>query len=154
MIDGQVKVVEKDKLWPNTIETFRSGEYLTVETTEPVNLFRKFGGGLNQAKLDGGYASTSTNANRQELAVYPAWSNSRFEADLVIPEGQKLNIGVVGQQPPNSLIPKCRGGVDQIILPRNWSMDWVRSVRDGKTGAIYTLDEFKAAFPDQMTRGN
>ncbi|WP_157830712.1 hypothetical protein [Aeromonas sobria] len=88
------------------------------------------------------------------MAVYPAWSNSRFEAELVIPEGQKLNIGAVGQQPPSSLTPKYRGGADQVILPRNWSMDWVKSVKDGKTGKVYTFDEFKTAFPDQIRRGN
>jgi filamentous hemagglutinin len=141
-------------LRPGTIETFRNGQYITVETTESVSLFRKFGGGPNQAKLDGGFASTIQNAGRQETAVYPAWSNSRFEAELMIPEGQKLNIGAVGQQPPSSLTPKYRGGADQVLLPRNWSTDWVKSVRDGKTGIVYSLDEFKAAFPDQVTRGN
>ncbi|GGB22167.1 hypothetical protein GCM10007414_39440 [Agarivorans gilvus] len=65
-----------------------------------------------------------------------------------------MNIGSVGQQPPNSLTPKFRGGADQVLLPRNWSTDWVKFVRDGKTGIVYTFDEFKAAFPGQMTRDN
>jgi len=154
LIDDRVKLVETDKLRSNTIETFKNGQYVTVETTEPVTLFRKFGGGLGQAKLEGGFASTIQNAGRKESAVYPAWSNSRFEAELVVPGGHKLNIGSVGQQPPNSLTPKYRGGADQILLPKSWSTDWVKSVRDGKTGIVYSLDEFKAAFPDQVTRGN
>ncbi len=59
----------------------------------------------------------------------------------------------VGQQPPSSLTPKYRGGADQILLPRNWSSDWVSSVRDGQTGRIYSYDEFKTEFPEQVTRG-
>ncbi|WP_338590384.1 hypothetical protein VXM60_19375 [Shewanella khirikhana] len=152
-IDDQVRLVDTAKLPPWTVETFRNGEFVTVETTESVTLFRKFGGGPSQAKLDGAYASTVQNASRQETAVYPAWSNSRFEAELVVPNGQTLSIGAVGQQPPNSLVPKYRGGADQILLPRNWATDWVKSVRDGKTGIVYSFDEFKTAFPDQVSRG-
>ncbi len=78
----------------------------------------------------------------------------RFEAEIIVPEGEKINIGTVGQQPPDSSNPKYRGGADQILLPKNWSSDWVKTVRDGKTGTVYTLEEFKAAFPEQVTRGN
>ncbi len=153
LIDDKVRLLETEKLRPGTIETFRNGQYVTAETTESVILYRKFGGGAAQAKLDGGFASTVKNAGRQETAVYPKWSSSRFEAEIEIPAGQKLNIGAVGQQPSSSLTPKYRGGADQVLLPRNYPMDWVKSVRDGKTGVVYTLDEFKAAFQDQVSRG-
>lgn len=64
----------------------------------------------------------------------------------MIPEGQKLNIGAVGQQLLSSLAPKYRGGEDQVILPRNWSMDWVKSVKDGKTGKGIHLMSLKLFF--------
>jgi filamentous hemagglutinin len=151
-IDGQVQLIETDKLRLGTIETFKNGRYSTVETTESIDLYRKFGGGINQAKMDGAFASTVKNAGRQETAVYQAWSNSRFEAELNIPSGQKLNIGTTGEQPPSSINPKYRGGADQILLPRNWPNEWVQSIRDGKTGTSYSYDEFVKKFPDQIRR--
>jgi hypothetical protein len=153
-INDKVRLVDKDTLRPSDVETFRGAEYVTVETTKKATVYRKFGGSDDQAKLHGGFASTTQNANRQQTAVYPKWSNSRFEAEIEIPSGQKLNLGTVGEQPPSSSIPKYRGGADQILLPRNWSSDWVKSVRDGKTGKIYSLQEFQAKFPDQLRRGN
>ncbi|CAA0102840.1 Uncharacterised protein [BD1-7 clade bacterium] len=152
-IDSQVVLVERDKLESWTVETFKDGHVETVETIVPVVLFRKFGGGVNQAKLVGAYASTTMNAGRNETAVYPAWSSSRFEAELVIPSNQKLNVGKVGQQPPGASKPRYRGGSDQILLPRNWPTSWVKSVRDGKTQIVYTLEEFEKKFPDQVRRG-
>jgi hypothetical protein len=153
-INDKVKLVDKDRLRPSDVETFRGAEYVTVETTQKATVYRKFGGSDDQAKLHGGFASTTQNANRQQTAVYPKWSNSRFEAEIEVPSGQKLNLGTVGEQPPSSSTPKYRGGADQILLPRDWSSDWVKSVRDGKTGKIYSLEEFQAKFPDQLKRGN
>jgi filamentous hemagglutinin len=151
-LNDKVKVIEQDTLRSSTAKTFRDSEYVTVQTTENATVYRKFGGSDNQAKLDGGFASTTQNANRQETAVYPGWSNSRFEAEIDIPASEKINIGTVGQQPPSSATPKYRGGADQILLPKDWSPSWVKSIRDGKTGKVYTYEEFKAAFPDQVTR--
>ncbi|NRN30904.1 hypothetical protein, partial [Photorhabdus heterorhabditis] len=86
-----------------------------------------------------------------ETAVYKNWSTTRFEAEIEVPKDTKLNIGSVGEQPPLSNNPNYIGGADQILLPRNYPMDWIKSIRDGKTGNIYTYEEFKKAFPDQIT---
>ncbi|WP_248700007.1 hemagglutinin repeat-containing protein [Pectobacterium carotovorum] len=152
-IDNSLIITDKEYLPESIISTFRSGKYETVITREPVTLFRKFGGSEEQAKLDGGYATTVSNASRNETAVYKKWSTTQFEAQIEIPKNTKLNIGAVGEQPPLSTNPKYTGGADQILLPRNYSTDWIKSVRDGKTGKIYTYDEFKTKFPDQVTRG-
>ena len=69
---------------------------------------------------------------------------------VVVPKGEKLNIGKVAEQPPSSKTPKYRGGGDQILLPRDYPTKWVKSIRDGKTGKVYTIDEFKKEFPDQF----
>ncbi|VVE37841.1 hemagglutinin repeat-containing protein [Pandoraea terrigena] len=150
-IDAKVKLVAQEKLRSSTAETFKDGKYFTVETTEAVTLYRKFGGRGNQAKLDGGFAATKENASRQDTAVYPKWSSTRFEAVIEVPQGQKLNVGKVGKQPTESDSPKYRGGEDQVLLPRGYPVDWVRSVRDGKTGKTYTLDEFRVEFTDQFS---
>ncbi|WP_428386130.1 hemagglutinin repeat-containing protein, partial [Pectobacterium versatile] len=152
-IDNSLIITDKEYLPESIISTFRSGKYETVITREPVTLFRKFGGSEEQAKLDGGYATTVSNASRNETAVYKKWSTTQFEAQIEIPKNTKLNIGAVGEQPPLSTNPKYNGGADQILLPRNYSTDWIKSVRDGKTGKIYTYDEFKTKLPDQVTRG-
>ncbi|MFJ5501009.1 hemagglutinin repeat-containing protein, partial [Pectobacterium sp. CHL-2024] len=152
-IDNSLIIADKEYLPESIISTFKSGKYETVVTREPVTLFRKFGGSEEQAKLDGGYATTVSNAGRNETAVYKKWSTTQFEAQIEVPKNTKLNIGTVGEQPPLDANPKYSGGADQILLPRNYSTDWIKSVRDGKTGKVYTYDEFKAKFPDQVTRG-
>lgn len=137
----------------NIISTFKAGDYETAITKEPITLYRKFGGSESQAKLDGGYATTTENLGRDEKAVYKKWSTTQFEAQIEVPENTKLNLGFVGEQPPLSKNPKYSGGADQILLPRNYSFDWIKSIRDGKTGKVYSYDEFKKAFPEQVSRG-
>ena len=149
-IDTKVSIVKQQKLPDSVAINFKNSNYQTVITNEPITVYRKFGGGKNQAKLLGGYATTTSNASRQDTAVYPKWSNSRFEAQIEIPKDQIINIGKVGQQPVMSTIPKYRGGADQILMPRNYPISWVKSIRDGKTGKIYTIEEFRSEFPNQI----
>ncbi|MGM3184500.1 DUF6862 domain-containing protein [Dickeya oryzae] len=150
-IDSKVTLTQKDSLPDAVTASFKDGNYQTVITNEPVLVYRKFGGGSDQAKLDGGYATTEQNAGRNETAVYKKWSTSQFEAQIEIPENTKINIGVVGEQKPGSEKPKYDGGADQILMPRNYPSEWIKSVRDGKTGKVYTYDEFRKSFPDQVT---
>jgi len=126
--------------------------YLSNGTTKDVSLYRKFGGGENQAKINGAYATTKHNASRSETAVYPKWSNSRFEAEIIVPKGEKLNLGKVAEQPVGVKNPKYKGNADQVLLPKGYSIDWVKSVRDGKTGKVYTIEEFKTLFPKQFRK--
>ena len=149
-IDNQVSIINKQSLPSSVVANFKNSEYQTVITNEPVTVYRKFGGGKNQAKLLGGYTTTIPNASRQETAVYTKWSTSQFEAEIEIPKGQVVNIGKVGQQPPESATPKYRGGEDQILMPRNYPISWVKSIRDGKTGKSYSIEEFIKKFPNQV----
>ncbi|MDG0806310.1 hemagglutinin repeat-containing protein, partial [Pectobacterium brasiliense] len=151
-IDSKVTLTQKDSLPNNVTKSFKDGNYQTVITNEPVVVYRKFGGTLDQAKLDGGYATTEQNVGRNETAVYKKWSTSQFEAQIKIPENTKINIGIVGEQRPGSEKPKYDGGADQILMPLDYPLKWVKSVRDGKTGKVYTYDEFRKAFPDQVTK--
>ncbi|WP_052234612.1 VENN motif pre-toxin domain-containing protein [Pectobacterium brasiliense] len=151
-IDSKVTLTQKDSLPNNVTKSFKDGNYQTVITNEPVVVYRKFGGTLDQAKLDGGYATTEQNVGRNETAVYKKWSTSQFEAQIKIPENTKINIGIVGEQRPGSEKPKYDGGADQILMPLDYPLKCVKSVRDGKTGKVYTYDEFRKAFPDQVTK--
>ena len=71
----------------------------------------------------------------------------RFEATLKIPQGEKINIGKVGPWPPKA--PEYMGGADQIIVKYGYPESvWVQSIKDFKTGKIYTYGEFRSTFPN------
>src|SRR5690606_2313627 len=89
-INDSVRLTERADLAPWLRNTFADGEYATVITNESVRLYRKFGGTGNQAKVDGGFASTVQGASRSETAVFKQWSTMRFEAQIDVPEGQVL----------------------------------------------------------------
>jgi len=57
-----------------------------------------------------------------------------------------LKIGIIKIAPQN----KYKGGTDQILLPLNYSEEWVKSITDFKTKNIYSLKEFKEKFPTQI----
>ncbi|VEB97017.1 Possible hemagglutinin (DUF638) [Cedecea lapagei] len=152
-IDNSLNLIDKEVLPDALISTFKGGQYETVITREPVSVYRNFGGSETLTKLDGGFATTTFNAGRNETAVYKKCSTTQFEAELEIPKGIKLNVGHAGEQPPRSTDPKYTGGADQILLPRSYPTEWIKSIRDGKTGQVYSYDEFKSKFPEQVTRG-
>ena len=102
------------------------------------------------ASLVLGLVGTEQNLGRNETAVYPKWNSTQFEAEIVIPKGTQIHVGRVAPQPVGATGPKYRGGADQVLLPRDYPDTWIKSVRDGKTGKIYTGAEFKAKFPEQF----
>jgi filamentous hemagglutinin len=44
------------------------------------------------------------------------------------------------------------GGADQILLPRNYPENWVKNIKDLKTGKVYKLEEFIQKFPHLIGR--
>lgn len=144
-IDHQVTVVAKVDLPSNLVETFNDGVYRTVQTTQEVTLYRNFGG---SAKVNGSYATTITTATRDELALIPDFNNTmRFRSTIKVPPGQAFSLGKVGPWPPSN--PILPGGADQIILPQFYNEAWIYEVVDLQTGQVYTLEQFKTAFPNQ-----
>jgi filamentous hemagglutinin len=131
-------------------KTFKNSEYATVTTSADVSVYRKFGGGDGQAKANGGFAGTERNLGRDEIAVYPRWNTTQFEAEIVIPKGTQIHVGKVAEQPVRATSPKYRGGADQVLLPRDYPDTWIKSIRDGKTGRNYSLNELKKLYPDQF----
>jgi hypothetical protein len=70
----------------------------------------------------------------------------RFEAVIKIPKGEKLAVGKVGPWPPKA--PEFMGGADQIVINRYGYPEnvWVESVKDYKTGTIYSYGDFCKKF--------
>lgn len=53
-----------------------------------------------------------------DMALLPGWKNTRmYEAEIIIPKGQQINIGKVAPQAIESTGTILKGGVDQIVLP-------------------------------------
>jgi filamentous hemagglutinin len=125
-------------------KSFLDNYYYTAETLEDFRVFRRFGGGPSQAKLFGGFSSTEAVLNRSELAILKKWSTMQFEAELQIERGAKLNLGRIASQSVYS------GGADQVLLPLGYPENWIKSIKDLKTGIIYSLEDFKITFPDQI----
>ena len=52
-----------------------------------------------------------------------------------------------GPYPPGSL-NALPGGADQILLPENYSHNWIKQIIDTQTGQVYSVSQFKIAFPN------
>lgn len=53
----------------------------------------------------------------------------RYEAEIIVPKGTILNIGRVEEQFTMSGA-RLDGGADQILLPQNWDLNWINSIRE------------------------
>lgn len=130
IIDDKVSIVDKEDIG-TLADTFTDGVYRTVETTEDITVYRVFGG---NADAGGAFATTSRAQSRiqtkNDSALLPEWKNSmKYEAEIVIPKGTKLNIGTVEQQITMSGTV-LKGGADQILLPQGWDLSWIKSFRN------------------------
>ncbi|MBP5076373.1 hemagglutinin repeat-containing protein [Pseudomonas chlororaphis] len=134
-IDDKVTVVEKNESVPGWIkESFLDSNYRTVVTNEDITVYRVFGG---KANAQGSFVSTSPSLNRIQAkidaALLPEWKNTRvFEAEIVIPKGTKLDVGKVAPQTIKSTGTVLDGGADQLLMPRDWPKEWIKSTRDVK----------------------
>ena len=127
-------------------DTFSGNSYLPYNQVygNQVKLFREFG---DEAKLQGGFSTTIPNATREELALLPEWNNSRrFLAEIEPPYTEILNIGKAKAQTSKTGVV-YQGGGDQIVMDKNISLKYTKSIIDRQTGKVYTLEEFKKTFP-------
>ncbi|GIM57760.1 hypothetical protein CAPN006_21520 [Capnocytophaga canimorsus] len=129
-LKGKIKEIDKQDLPEWVVDSFRGGKYKTVITTEDVILYRVFGG---NAKSTGAFASTSKSINaiqaKIDNALLPEWKNTRvYEATINVPKGTVLNIGQVAPQKTLSGAI-LGGGADQVLMPQNWSQNWITNVR-------------------------
>lgn len=95
-----------------------------IETTTKLTVYRRFGG---NAKLLGSFVSTVPKLSRKELALLKKWNNMRFEAEIIVPQNTRLYVGRIEEQ---------------ILLPKDYPSEWIRTIRDLKTGKVYTFEEY------------
>lgn len=141
VIEDKIKILPTQDDLPKTIkDSFLNSEYKTVKTTKPFYLYRiygqfssKDGTQINGASKIGAYASTEFAESlievKQRLALDPRWLNTRmYEAKIRIPTGTILNIGIVAPVTilGGTVLP---GGAEQILMPKNWSEDWIVGYR-------------------------
>ncbi len=141
--EDQVALLPQEELFGSDSTTFQDHQWQTVVTVKPVTLYRVFGG---KAMPNGSFAGTSpvrdTAKVREELAILPDWGNNfSFEAVIEAPVATKMQIGIAAAQPP------LTGGGDQVILPYQWSVEWIKEVHSLKTKETWTLSEFKKKYP-------
>ena len=117
----------------NLAKTFKDGYYYMIETTTKLTVYRRFGG---NAKLLGSFVSTVPKLSRKELALLKKWNNMRFEAEIIVPQNTRLYVGRIEEQ------ASYKGGADQILLPKDYPSEWIRTIRDLKTGKVYTFEEY------------
>jgi len=132
-IDSKVTVVEKQELPSFLIDTFKDGNYRTVVTNEEIIVYRSFG---YNGEAGGAFATSSPAISRVQIktdcAILPEWKNTlKYEAEIVIPKGTTVNIGRVGEQYTMSGA-KLAGDADQILLPENWDLSWIKNIREVK----------------------
>ncbi|MBF0786841.1 hypothetical protein IR123_02780 [Streptococcus sp. 19428wC2_LYSM12] len=64
-----------------------------------------------------------------DTALKPEWKNSRmYEAEIRVPKGEVLNIGQVAPQKITSTGTILKGGADQILLPKDWPLEWITDI--------------------------
>ena len=132
-IDNKVRVIDKQELPSWLGKTFKDGNYRTVVTNEEIIVYRSFG---HNAEAGGAFATSSPALNRVQTkidsAILPEWKNTlRYEAEIVIPKGTTLNIGRVEEQFTMSGA-RLAGDADQFLLPENWDLNWIKSIREVK----------------------
>src|SRR5699024_4882606 len=138
-IDGNVSVVETQELYKDLAETFKDANYRTVITNEDTTVYRSFG---YNADAGGAFATTTPSSSRIQTridsALLPEWKNSlQYEAEIIIPKGTTLNIGRVKEQFTISGA-RLAGDADQILLPRNWDLNWIKSIKNISVTGRYT----------------
>lgn len=131
-IDAKVIEVEKANLPSWVSESYKDNYYRTVQTLDDVKVYRTFGG---NADAGGGFATTTPTISKIDAkidtALLPEWKNSRmYEAEIIIPKGQQINIGQVAPQVIKSTGTKLVGGADQILLPQDWPLEWINLIRN------------------------
>lgn len=135
-IDDKVTEVEKEKLPGVIADTFKDGQYRTVVTNEDVKLYRVYDG--DKSNIGGAFATTepssSVEQTREKSAILPEWNDCKYEAEITVPKGTKLNIGTAElQEDADGNV--YEGGGDQVLLPQGWAKEhpeWITNVRELK----------------------
>lgn len=135
VLEGKVRVLPRQPLPSQDAASFLNGEYQTYETLEPLVFYRVYGCGYSGAGAGpkGRFVTTEYAESKIDvklrLALKLEWKNTRMvEARLLVPAGTVIQAGIVAPQtlPTGTVLP---GGADQIMLPADWSDEWITGYR-------------------------
>lgn len=134
---------------PKIVKSFKNGKYKTYRTIKEVVLYRVYGRRYIEdsgALSTGAFATTEFAESRIDvkirLALDPAWHNAKLvEAKIVVPIGITLNVGVVA---PVHLKTGTilEGGADQVLLPLNWSKEWIVGYREVTSKPLFEYPDY------------
>lgn len=108
------------------------------------------------AKQLGAFATTEFAESRidvkMRLAFDPQWKNALYiEEKIVVPKDIIINVGVVA---PVKLLSGTilDGGADQILLPYNWSEEWVVGYRFVTSEPLMDYPEYTKEKPNEIRK--
>lgn len=140
-LEGNIVKTKKEEIKNEVIlNSFKDKFYETFITTNNLILYRVYGRFKRKnndkifgAKLNGAFATTEFAESiydvKMRLALDQIWGNPKmFEAKILVPKGTNINIGLVAPVTSKSGTV-FTGGADQILLPFDWSVDWVIGYR-------------------------
>lgn len=148
--------------------TFFDQEYRTYKTIKEMILYRVFGlykkdvndakEEPNGAKINGSYASTEFAESiidaKIRLALDPKWKNLKlYEAKILVPIGETIHVGKVAPVTLKSGTV-LEGLADQIILPINWSVNWITGIRRVTARQLQKVPEYLSVteYEDMLER--
>lgn len=153
ILTDKIEILEKMPLPSEVVDSFLNGDYSTCKTTQELYLYRVYGrfkdstGQTKGARANGSFATTEFAESlidvKMRLALNPRWySTKMYESKILIPIGTIINVGIVAP-----FYPKCgtclTGEADQILLPENWSEDWVVGYRRVTTRQLQFAPHYK-----------
>ncbi len=159
--------VEKDNtLDKDTVNSFLNSEYRTYKTVKEIVLYRLFGSFKNDitdidekprgAKINGIYASTEFAESiidaKIRLALDPGWKNPKvYEIKIVVPAGTIISVGLVA---PIALKTKTilDGQAEQILLPKDWPINWIVGFRRVTSRQLQKLPEFTSVQSENILK--
>lgn len=143
ILEGNVVDAEQEAILPEWLaNSFENKTYHTFITKVPLFLYRIFGqiaasnhpaAAIKGARSLGVFASTEFAESRCDaklrLALKPQWLNTQmYEEKILLPANQTIIVGKVASVPllNGELLP---GGAEQVILPKDWSEEWIVGYR-------------------------
>lgn len=152
-----IKRIKRQPLPEGIISSFKDGIYNTYITIDDIVLYRVYGltpSGKAGAKQLGAFATTEFAESRidvkMRLALNPQWKNALYiEEKIIVPKDIILNIGVVA---PVKLLSGTilDGGADQVLLPENWSEEWVVGYRFVTSEPLMSYPEYSKEKPNEI----
>lgn len=155
--ENNIKEIEKQHLPEGIANSFKNSEYNTYITTNEIVLYRVYEltpSGRAGAKQFGAFATTEFAESRidvkMRLALNPQWKNALYiEEKIIVPKNVILNIGIVV---PVKLL-SCtilEGGADQVLMPENWSEEWVVRYRFVTSELVMDYSEYATKKPNEI----